>query len=769
MKEKHSGRSKSLLLNWLVSYGIILLLSFSFILISYLYLYRNLKNESIRVHRETVRQSQISMDYLLQEINMIVNEVKLLPQVESLGGYNGDLGPRQYYLKKLLRDDLYKLKRSHPGIETLYLYFSPADYVVSETAAYEADYFFDTFYGSSGLTEEEWKQLLLTRGHMTTVTLNQVISGSGDGPVPQIQFINTHLHYGENGEPRVSICLTVSEKTLLNLLGGTLRGSEYFIMDGNRQTLLIDREDLPDRFPGYEGLVSHPEKTWVLDGNMITAYPSKVTDWLFVSLSSLSEIQVGMNRIRWIFLILVLVFWLVGSFMAIQFSRRNYKPVTKLMDFVSGKRTEGEAVHFRREEYRYIEESFNRLREEKASIQDQLTLQKESLRLRFLTRLLTGKLRETSHSLEEQCQYQDFFFEEDAFVTVLMKMEETVLNDSLLSQEKGAQWLSTQIQAVLSDFTQGSGWVCDISNLTVLFINLQVPSDDPQLMLIALLGELKNRILMETGVTYTIGCSSYKTELSAVPLSYEEALDALDFRMVKGKGAVISYYDIMENDQRQKVFSVQNWEKRFINLFTLGSYDEAAQILSNALNQLELLKNLDVFRLRLFGILNTFLDALGESFDESFISELNCEASLLACTTLNETRKEMDRIFFRIREYTLGQKEASLQERVKEILEENLFDPNLSVGYIADRMGLSISNFSWLYKEETGMGPLDCIHRTRLREAKALLSGTERTVKNIAEHCGYLSDIAFIRVFKKYEGITPGQFRQEKKKIPLPV
>jgi cytoskeletal protein RodZ len=65
-RKKESG-IHGLLLSWLVSYGVILLLAFLFILSAYFLLSRNLRDESFRVHEATVQQSQISMDYLLSE------------------------------------------------------------------------------------------------------------------------------------------------------------------------------------------------------------------------------------------------------------------------------------------------------------------------------------------------------------------------------------------------------------------------------------------------------------------------------------------------------------------------------------------------------------------------------------------------------------------------------------------------------------------------------------------------------------------------------
>jgi two-component system response regulator YesN len=760
-RKKESG-IHGLLLSWLVSYGVILLLAFLFILSAYFLLSRNLRDESFRVHEATVQQSQISMDYLLSEISMITEEVNLMPEVVSLGGFSGELGSRQYYLKNQLRDELYKLHRSHPAIETLFVYFREGDYIVSSIAAYDPEYYFETQYPQASISNKGWRNLLFQDSYGDTFSLMQL--GNGDESEPYIQFVTTRMSWEGKNSSRISICLTVKESTIARLIDGGVRGGRFFIMDGPSEVFLKGDEPIPENLPAYRELWKNSEKAIVWEDQILSVFPSHVNDWLFVSLSSQTIVESRLNQIRWVIMGLVVFFWVIGTLIALFFARRNYLPITRLMEYVSGDITQDNVTHFRREEYRYIEESFNRLREEKASIQDQLTLQQETLRTNFLSRLLTGKLKESSHTLEEQCQFQGFYFEENTFVTVILKMEGTVLNDDQLTQEKGAQWLASQIQFLLSDFYYGVGWVCDINNLSVLFLNLQSPTDDPQMILQAFLGDLKEKILKETGITYTIGASSFKDAVSAVPLSYEEAQEALDYRMIKGKGAVITYYDIMAQEKGKRVFNSLNWERRFINLFTSGSYEEAGALMQSALDKLSTVHSLSVMKIRLFGFMNILIDALGDYFDEAFLDDLGCENRLLACTTLQETRLEMEKLFNEIQKYSRNQQDTSLKEKVTEIMEEYYKDPNLSVGFLADQLELSISNFSWLFKEETGIGPLDCIHRIRLREAKIQLGKTDLTVKEIARECGYLSDIAFIRVFKKYEGITPGQYRNEQKK-----
>jgi two-component system, response regulator YesN len=747
-----------LLLNWMISYAMILLIAFLFIVSGYLILSRNLRDESIRLNRANVQQSQISMDYLLSEIELITNEVIVLPEIQSLGGFEGELGNRQYYLKNQLRDELSKLHGSHPAIESVFVYFWPAEYIVSSMAAYEVDYYFETYYGQAGVAQEDWLSTLMAHdGYVKTTSFVQ--TGSGDIASPHIQFITAGLPMFAPEKTQVVICLTIKESTIKSLIG--VKEGSFFIIDQNDTVYLDEGIGLPADFPTYTQLLGSKRVDTIIDDQILTHFPSRFIDWQYVTLSAQSVVESRLSKLRWFFTGLVAVFWIFGASLAYVFAQRNYRPVAKLIDHISGATTKEELTHFRRKEYQYIEESFNRLKEEKASIQDQLAVQQVTLRAGFLSRLLLGRIKETSHTLEEQCEYHGFYFETDAFVAVALKMEDTILNSNQLSQEYGAVWLANQTQSVLSRHTNGDGWVCEVSNLPVLFLNIQEPSDDPQLVLTELLSDLQQHLLNETGITYTIGASSFVGDLSAIPFAYEEAQAALDYRMVHGKGAIITYYDVLEQEQEQKMDNTLRWERRFIGLFTSGKYGEASELMQNIMSRLEHVPNLPKIRIRLFAYINLFLDAMGDLFDDEFLAELDCESRLLACSTLKETRAEMANLFREIQDYTLDAGRTSMQERVSIIIEEKYMDPNLSVGYIAERIGLSISNFSWIYKEETGHGPLDRIHRVRLREAKRLLQESTLAVKRIAKNCGYLSDIAFIRVFKKYEGITPGQYRTQ--------
>ena len=95
---------------------------------------------------------------------------------------------------------------------------------------------------------------------------------------------------------------------------------------------------------------------------------------------------------------------------------------------------------------------------------------------------------------------------------------------------------------------------------------------------------------------------------------------------------------------------------------------------------------------------------------------------------------------------------------VKAIIDANITNPNLCLTFISEELHLSNSYISRIFHRQYGRGVVDYINRLRIEKAKQMLGAGRHTIKHIARSVGYSSDMNFIRVFKRYENITPGQF-----------
>lgn len=82
---------------------------------------------------------------------------------------------------------------------------------------------------------------------------------------------------------------------------------------------------------------------------------------------------------------------------------------------------------------------------------------------------------------------------------------------------------------------------------------------------------------------------------------------------------------------------------------------------------------------------------------------------------------------------------------------------------MADHFDMSISHMSHKFKEQTSRNISDYITEKKFDYACELLCDTELSVKEITFITGYSHPYSFIRKFKQQYGMTPGEYRVEKR------
>jgi len=87
----------------------------------------------------------------------------------------------------------------------------------------------------------------------------------------------------------------------------------------------------------------------------------------------------------------------------------------------------------------------------------------------------------------------------------------------------------------------------------------------------------------------------------------------------------------------------------------------------------------------------------------------------------------------------------------------------LSVEDMACKHNLSVSHFSNLFRKATGMPPIDYFIHLKMQKACQLLYANDQKIKTVAAHLGYEDPYYFSRIFKKYIGSSPEQYRTSAK------
>lgn len=294
----------------------------------------------------------------------------------------------------------------------------------------------------------------------------------------------------------------------------------------------------------------------------------------------------------------------------------------------------------------------------------------------------------------------------------------------------------------------------------ILFLNRKESVEDEESEL--LFQEGQQFLQQYFNMKITIGLSRIKEGMRGIHLAYEEAVEALQYEYLLGKGSIIRYSRIRDREFYYPSSAEAKLSQMIRGYLNKDFGDMAvAELVDQIMNlhgvdKKASLKTVECFKFDVVNTLNKIMMTSGSS----------AEARQKEITTLMDkpTLKEFQEYLI----YIIGtlyqqEQEKSQQgdicEQVKEYIKTHYANPELNVSLLGEEFHLSASYLSRLFKEKYENSILDYIAKVRIKNAKEDLKNTSKNVYEIAMDNGFLSSNVFIKTFKKWEGITPGVYR----------
>ncbi|MBB6734786.1 response regulator transcription factor [Cohnella zeiphila] len=106
-----------------------------------------------------------------------------------------------------------------------------------------------------------------------------------------------------------------------------------------------------------------------------------------------------------------------------------------------------------------------------------------------------------------------------------------------------------------------------------------------------------------------------------------------------------------------------------------------------------------------------------------------------------------------------SERNAQLVEAIKTYIERHYADETMTVNDIAEGLSYTSAHLCMTFKKVTGITINHFANLLRIRKAKALLAETDMKIVEVALKVGYSNENYFSKVFRKYENVSPSEYK----------
>ncbi len=278
--------------------------------------------------------------------------------------------------------------------------------------------------------------------------------------------------------------------------------------------------------------------------------------------------------------------------------------------------------------------------------------------------------------------------------------------------------------------------------------------------------EWTKRLLNKMSAQYpchlTFGVGRVRSRLENIADSYEKVTMALRNRHILGLGKVIYSTDALP--ERKNTEEVILPTEELLNHIRYGMTSQVEQDIQGIYEKFGYDEYLSLPSARAMTTELAITAFKGEtSSDGDSVSYLYFLNQIQQMNTLEEMKTEILKFAVGVAEKrkNSGSHKKRIADQALTFLQENYHKEELSLNDVADHLGISIPYLAVLFKQETGKNFGAHLLDIRMKKAKELLKTTDSSISDIAEQVGYNSPQYFAVCFKKYAGVTPGNYRNQ--------
>lgn len=747
--------------------------------LSYVGIKRNMETQLNDTTQIYLKQCENAIDIVLKQVGQSMHQLTIdadFKEFENFyngsyyeairGGFKEEDLPMLYnYLTKKAKilDKLNVYRSANNFVDSVYFYDTNKNIVLTDN---KFEYKFEDFY------DQAWFGLIKDL-EIFPIILDTRIARQYDNQFKDvISIVYKTVNAKDNNN---FIVINIDQNYLFNSLSNEVQdqlGRAFFILSKDNKAII----KAPDDYT-YQSIVENKRLEDYLQSDIgmfkqqinhkkyiVNFIKNDVLNWTFVTTLGYDEFYKTTNAIRNLLIIFTVLIGMLTMIVVVISSKKMYKPILNIVNFIKSNIRGDEPKETSVEDIDYINNSIRMVYDNYMDICDKLDKNLPDYKERFMYFLLQYN-RYTYDEIVEKMNFIGIDLDTKDLVVIVVNIE--YMNYVLGDVSKVNDDISS-IKAVIEDsVNQHVKGIVLYGNLNKFTIVLNANKEHFK-DIFRFSENLKNELKKEVHIRVSLGISKICENITNLSQAYKEANEALKYRDISNHYDVIYIDQIKIRNRQFMTYPKENVEVINSHL-RMGNKKEALDNLNEMIdgfmvdNKYTYYSDIQKIFIRFLNSINSTLNELGLELNDIF-SEENVYQTLLQMNTIDEIKSWSEKIIVEISDYIISAVDDKKNKYIEEIntyLEGNpLKDITLST--VAEHLALNPSYVSKMFKEHIGKGFTEYLTDYKVKKSKELLVNTDLKIQDICTEMGYSNSYYFIKIFKKYTGLTPGEYRKAK-------
>lgn len=739
---------KSVISQWLISYVLLLFIPIAISCTTLFILKEDVKEETILLNDMVLRPLKNSIDSDLLALKRVHTELVMGSSIKkTMASFKRNHAEGVVQACELWKEAK-NLKNTDAIVGGIYVNFYSSDIALyTDYGVHDREMIDEIVFGKENV--ESIYEVVENNPSGAFCKLKAIVYGKQQDVFCYVRSFPLHV---DDSQTNGFIAVLANMDHLKNGITDMIEsaGSGFVILDENNKKL-FEIGEVSEFDASKRANLMYDDR-----GKVVSFVELETVNWCGVAISGKSIFWARLRSTQTLIIISVCSSLIIGGIFVCFILKKNYAPIKKIVNQALASNNENAT---KENEYNYLENTLNYLKNTENMLESMVEKREDIIRNHFFISLLRGLATDKMRTEAKiEAGFMSAAFVICAFDVVNYK--ELFADEPNMSDAQRKETTEFIINNVMLE-TIGrfhKGYMIEDGENFVCIIALSPEREEPERDVLEALNIGNTAIEENFNLIMNIIVSNVCRCTEKLPEGYREVLDVLEYVRLTGSCGIVRCSGVFIDAD---YYYLPELERCLIGAIETGMADRANEVLEEMFSSEDQSNSLSGLKLKILTVelAKTLLKYAENDSERSSIVAICNQTN--NCSKVKELAFSVVDGLCKKKASQVNRMAISIEEGVKEYIEQHYAETMLTIQEFGDYFGLSPYYVSRVFKNKTGIGVVEYLRQVRVNKAMEIMRENPIiSFEDLAATVGLNGSRALTRAFKHEIGILPTEFRQ---------